>query len=125
MPVFLLFLRRKSSITRLLLRLHDLHARQVKSLKSGILTENTPCWKGLSRFIRDTCIMRPSFVGVAQNVKRAKIIDKKHVFERIPFLLAAILQISVKFVAWTVHGTFYAVMDKKWGCFRRMRRFFM
>jgi hypothetical protein len=59
--------------------------------------------------------MHPSFVGVAQNVKSAKRIDKKRVFERMPLLLAAILQLSIDFVARTVHGTFYAVVDKKGG----------
>jgi hypothetical protein len=93
--------------------LHNLHARQVKSLKSGVLIENAPYWKGVSRFIRDTFIMHPSFVGVAQKVDRAKRIDKKHVFERMSFLLAAIIQLSVEFVARTINGTFYAVMDKK------------
>ena len=29
------------------------------------------------------------------------------------FLLAAIIQIPVKFVAWAANGAFYAVMDKK------------
>ena len=72
-------------------------------------------WKGVSRFICDTFIMHPSFVGIAQKVNRAKRIDKKHVFERMPFLHAAILQLSVDFVARTIHGTFYAVMDKKGG----------
>ena len=57
--------------------------------------------------------MYPSFGGVAQNVQRAKRIDKKHVFERMLFLLATILQRSVDVVARTIHGTFYAVMDKK------------
>ena len=87
----------------------------MKSLTSGVLIEHPPCWKGISRFIRDTFIMYPSFVGVAQKVNRAKRIDKKHVFERMPFLLAAIIQLSVDFVARTIHGTFYAVMDKKGG----------
>ncbi len=109
------FLRREGSIARFLLWLHDLHARQVKSLKSGVLIENTPSWKGVSCVIRDTCIMHPSFVGVAQKVNRAKSIDKKHVFERMPFLLAAIRHLSVDFVARTANGTFYAVMDKKGG----------
>jgi hypothetical protein len=48
-------------------------------------------------------------------VNRAKRIDKKYVFERMSFLLAAIIQLSVDFVARTANGTFYAVMDKKGG----------
>jgi len=59
--------------------------------------------------------MHPFFVGVAQKVNRAKRIDKKRAFERMLFLLAAILQLSVDFVARTINGTFYAVMDKKGG----------
>jgi hypothetical protein len=84
-------------------------------LTSGVLIEHPPCWKGISRFIRDTWSMYPSFGGVAQNVKSAKRIDKKHVVERLPLLLAAVVQLSVDFVARTIHGTFYAVMDKKGG----------
>ena len=48
-------------------------------------------------------------------MNRAKRIDKKYVFERMSFLLAAIIQLSVDFVARTANGTFYAVMDKKGG----------
>jgi hypothetical protein len=84
-------------------------------LTSGVLIENTPCWKGISRFIRDTWSMYPSFGGVAQNVQSAKRSDKKHVVARMPLLLATILQRSVDVVARTIHGTFYAVMDTKGG----------
>jgi len=57
--------------------------------------------------------MHPCFVDVAQKVNRTKIIDKKRVFERITLLSVAIIQLSVGFVAWTINGTLYAVMDKK------------
>ena len=97
----------------------------VKSLKPGVLIKQTCCRKGVLRFTGDTLIMHPYFVDVAQKVNRAKIIDKKYVFERVPFLLAAVIQLSVEFVARTVNGTFYAVMDKKGGRIRRMRWFFM
>ena len=96
-------------------RLHDLHARQVKSLKPGILIEHTRVRKGVPRFIRDTCIMHPSFVCIAQKVNRAKLIDDENILKRMSFLLAAVIQLSVNFVAWTANGTFYAVMDKKGG----------
>jgi len=89
----------------------------VKSLKPGVLIKQTCCRKGVLRFIGDTLIMHPYFVDVAQKVNRAKIIDKKYVFERVPFLLAAVIQLSVDFVARTVNGTFYVVMDKKGGAF--------
>ena len=109
MPVFLLFLRRERSIARLLLWLHNLHARQAKSLKSGVLIENTRVWKGVSRFIRNTFIMYPSFVCVTQKVNRAKLIDDENILKRMSFLLTAVIQLPVKFVAWTANGTFYAV----------------
>jgi len=57
--------------------------------------------------------MHPCFVDVAQKVNRTKIIDKKRVFKRITLLSVAIIQLSVGFVAWTINGTLYAVMDKK------------
>ena len=91
----------------------NLHARQVKSLKPGILIEHTRVRKGVSRFVRDTCIIHPSFVCIAQKVKRAKLIDDENFLRRMSFLLAAVIQLSINFVAWTANGTFYAVMDKK------------
>jgi hypothetical protein len=57
--------------------------------------------------------MHPSFVVVAQKVKRAELIDDKNILRGMPFLLAAMMQRSVGFVAWTINGTFYAIMDKK------------
>ena len=93
----------------------NLDARQGKSLKSGVLIENTPCWKGVSRFICDTFLVNPSFVGVAQKVNRAKLIDDENVLRRMSFLLAAVILLPVNFVARTANGTFYAVMDKKGG----------
>jgi hypothetical protein len=57
--------------------------------------------------------MHPSFVCIAQKVKRAKLIDDENILKRMSFLLAAVIQLSVNFVAWTANGTFYAVMDKK------------
>ena len=110
-------MRCEGSIARLLLRLHDLHARQVKSLKSGILIEYTRCREGISRFVRDTFIVHLSFIGIAQKVNRAKLIDNKNILRRMPFLLAAVIQLSVNFVAWTANGTFYSVMDKKGGAY--------
>jgi hypothetical protein len=47
-------------------------------LKSGVLIENTRGQKGVSCFIRDTCIMHPSFVCIAQKVNRAKLIDNEN-----------------------------------------------
>ena len=107
------FLRREGSIARLLLWLHNLDARQGKSLKSGVLIENARVWKGVSRFIRNTFIVDPSFVCVTQKVNRAKLIDDENILKRMSFLLTALIQLPVKFVAWTANGTFYAVMDKK------------
>ena len=57
--------------------------------------------------------MHPSFVCIAQKVNRAKLIDDENILKRMSFLLAAVIQIPVKFVAWTAKGTFYAVMDKE------------
>ncbi len=94
-------------------------------MKSGVLIENTRVWKGVSRFIRNTFIMHPSFVGFTQKVNRAKLIDDENILKRMSFLLTAVLQLPVNLVAWTANGTFYAVMDKKGGRIRRMRRFLM
>ena len=107
----------EGSIARLLLWLHNLDARQGKSLKSGVLIENARVWKGVSRFIRNTFIVNPSFVGVTQKVNRAKLINDENVLKRMSFLLTAVIQLPVDFVAWTANGTFYAVMDKKGGAF--------
>ena len=111
------FLRREGSIARLLLWLHNLDSRQGKSLISGVLIENARVWKGVSRFIRNTFIVDPSFVGVTQKVNRAKLIDDENVLKRMSFLLTAVIHLPVDFVAWTANGTFYAVMDKKGGAF--------
>ena len=79
-------------------------------MKSGVLIEHARVWKGVSRFIRNTFIVNPSFVGVAQKVNRAKLIDDENVLKRMSFLLTAVIQLPVDFVAWTANGTFYAVM---------------
>jgi hypothetical protein len=68
-------------------RPHDLHDGQVKSLKSDVLRESTRGRKGVSCFVLDMCIMHPSFVGIAQNVKRAKLIDDENILMDISFLL--------------------------------------
>jgi len=57
--------------------------------------------------------MHPSFVCIAQKVNRAKLIDDENILKRMSFLLAAVIQLSVNFVAWTANGTFYAIMDKR------------
>ena len=106
------FLRREGSIARLLLWLHNLDARQGKSLKSGDLIENARVWKGVSRFIRNTFIVNPSFVGVAQKVNRAKLIDDENVLKRMSFLLTAVIHLPVDFDALTANGTFNAVIEK-------------
>jgi hypothetical protein len=46
-------------------------------------------------------------------VNRAKLIDNKNILKRMSLLLAAVLQLLVSFIAWTMNGTFYGVMDKK------------
>ena len=57
--------------------------------------------------------MYPSFVCIAQKVNRAKLIDDENILKHISFLLDAVIQLSVNFVAWTANGTCSAVMDKK------------
>jgi hypothetical protein len=57
--------------------------------------------------------MHPSFVCIAQKVNRAKLIDDENILKHISFLLAAVIQLPVNFVAWTANGTFYDVVDKK------------
>jgi hypothetical protein len=42
--------------------------------------------------------MHPSFVCIAQKVKRAKLIDDENILRRISSLLTAIIQISVNFI---------------------------
>ena len=86
---------------------------QVKSLKSGILVEQTCRWKRILRFIGDTLIVHPPFVGVAQKADGAELIDDKDIFERMAFLLAAVIQFSISFITRTINRTFYAIMDKR------------
>ena len=57
--------------------------------------------------------MHPSFICIAQKVDSAELIDNKNVLERMPFLLAAVIQFPVNFITRTMNGTFYAVMDKR------------
>jgi hypothetical protein len=64
-----------------------------------------------------------SFIRIAQKVNSAEFINNKSILERMPFLLAAVIQFSVDFITWTMNGTFYAVMDKRGGQSRRWRRF--
>jgi len=54
-----------------------------------------------------------SFIRIAQKVNSAEFINNKSILERMPFLLAAVIQFSVDFITWTMNGTFYAVMDKR------------
>jgi hypothetical protein len=100
-------------VARFLLRLHDQDAVQVKSLKSGILVAQTCRWKRILRFIGDTLIVHPPFGGVAQKADGAELIDDKDIFERMAFLLAAVLQFSISFITRTINRTFSAIMDKR------------
>jgi hypothetical protein len=75
-------------------------------LEPSVLIEQTCCRKGILRFISDTLVMHSSFIRIAQKVNSAELINNKNILERMSFLLAAILQLSVDFVARTVNGTF-------------------
>jgi hypothetical protein len=108
------FLRRREfTPTRFFLGLEHCHTGQEESLKACILIETTARWQGIARQICDALIMRSAFIGGTQKANVAGLIDHEEVFERVAFLLAAVILLLILRVFWTLDWSFGPIMKKR------------
>ena len=108
------FLRRREfPSTGFFLGLEYCHIREEESLKACVLIETTTRWQGIARQIRDTFIMGPTFIGGTQKAHMTGLLDHKEVFERVAFLLAAVILLLLLRVFWTLDWSFGPIMKKR------------
>src|SRR5215211_2407233 len=95
------FLRRREfPPTGFFLGLEYCHIREEESLKACVLIETTTGWQGIACQIRDTLIMGPAFRGGTQKAHVTGLSDHEKVFERVAFLLAAVILLLLLRVFW-------------------------
>ena len=103
------------SVAWLLLGLEDDHARQRKALKATILSKHAPLWQRIPSLIGNPFIMGLPFIRRAQEPDRAPRIHHQHVFDRMVFLFATVVDFLFIGVFWPCYRSFGAVMAKKGG----------
>jgi hypothetical protein len=110
---FLVFGQR--SFRGLLLRLENDHARQREALKPTILSQDAAAGQRIPRLIRNPFIMRFPCIGGAQEPYRPIRIHYHHVFDRMVFLFATVVDFLFISVFRPRYRSFGAIMAKKGG----------
>jgi hypothetical protein len=97
------------------LGLDDRNSRQEKPLKALILVQATAGGQGIACQFGNALIRGFSFTGVAQETHVTGLIDHEEVFQRVAFLLAAVIFVLLLRVFWTLDGPFSPIMKKRAG----------
>jgi hypothetical protein len=66
------------------------------------LIETTAGWEGIALKIREALIIGLPFIGGTQEANVAGLIDHEEVFDRMAFLLAAVVVLLVLGIGWAV-----------------------
>jgi hypothetical protein len=98
---------------RLLLGLDDRDPLARIALESHVLIETTAGREGIALQLREDCIMDLPFIGGTQEANLASLIDHDEVFERVAFLLAAVVVLLVLGIGWAVDRSLSTIMPKR------------
>ena len=109
------FVRTQCAALRLLLRLEDDHARQGKTLKATILRQDAAFWQAIVGFICDPFVMDSPSICCAQEPYTPVRIYNNHIFDRMVFLLATVVDFLLIAVFRSCYRPFCAILAKKGG----------
>jgi hypothetical protein len=98
---------------RLLLGLDDRDPLARIALESHVLIETTAGREGIALQLREDCIMDLPFIGGTQEANLASLIDHDEVFERVAFLLAAVVVLLVLGIGWAVDRSLSTIMPNR------------
>lgn len=101
------------STARLFRGLVDRDARHGKALKAEILIQARTRWEVIGFLIRHCLIMPTAFIAGAQKHNLARVRNQQQIFDRMLFLLAAVVEPLFIGVGWSVDGAFRSIMEKK------------
>src|SRR5262245_28659551 len=104
---------REVSTTRFFLGLNDRHPRQEESLETLILIQTTPEGQSIACHLRHAEIRRFAFTGRTQEANMTALIDHEEVFERVPFLLAAVIFFLLLRILRTLDRPLSTIMPKR------------
>ena len=94
-PIGRLLRRGEFTPTGLFLGLDDRDSSQDDSLESQLLIEPTPSGQGVTRQVRQACIVRLAFRGRTQEAHATGRIDHEEVVDRVASLLATVILLLV------------------------------
>ena len=108
------FLRRREfTPTGFFLGLDNGDPSQDEPLEAPILIQAAARWQGIASELCQALIRGFAFIGVAQEADVTDLIDHEEVFERVTFLLAAIIFLLLFGIGWAVDRTFGTIMPKR------------
>jgi hypothetical protein len=108
------FLRRgEFPATRFLFRLDNGDVGQDESLEAHILIEITSVGQAIALQLSQDFIVCLPFIGGTQEANLASLIDHDEVFERVAFLLAAVVVLLVLGIGWAVDRSLSTIMPKR------------
>jgi hypothetical protein len=101
--------------TWLFLGLDDRDTVKHKTLESHILIEVTPAWQGITGQSREVLVVFLAFHGVTQEAYVTSLIDYEQVFDRVTFLLTAVVVSLVLWISGAMDRSLSAIMPKRGG----------
>jgi hypothetical protein len=101
------------STRRLFLGLDDRDPIARIALEPQILVETTAPWESIAFQISQAFIVRLPFIGGTQEANMTGLIDYKEVFDRMAFLLAAVVVLLVLWIGWAVDRSLSTIMPKR------------
>ena len=109
------FLIGQCSVVRFLFWLQDDHAWQCETLKTRILPQHTAFWQVILGFIRNPFIMSFAFICGTQEPDAPVRIHHQHIFDRVVFLLATVVEFLFIRIFRSCYWSFRAILAKKGG----------
>jgi hypothetical protein len=83
------------------------------ALEAHVLIETTTGREGIALQIREALIIGLPFIGGTQEAHVAGLLDHEEVFDRLAFLLAAVVFLLVLGIGWTVDWSFRTIMPTR------------
>jgi hypothetical protein len=98
---------------RLFLGLDDGDPLARIALEAPVLIQTTAGREGIPLQLREDFIMDLPFIGGTQEANLAGLIDHEEVFERVAFLLAAVVVLLVLGIGWAMDRSLSTIMPKR------------
>jgi hypothetical protein len=83
------------------------------ALEPHLLIEPTATWEGIAFPLSQTLIMRLPFIGGTQEAHTTGLIDYEEVFDRMAFLLAALVVLLILGIGWAVDRALRTIMPTR------------